>query len=151
MDRSEKVIFTNMCMIYDDVGNVLVQDRKDPNWRGITFPGGHIEKNESFTDSVIREVYEETGLYISSPQLCGIKQWPHHDGSRYVVLFYKTNRYSGDITSSDEGEVYWTKLDTLNEKKLADGMDRMLRVFLEEGISEHYWYRVDGEWKDELK
>ncbi|MDF2513965.1 MAG: MutT/NUDIX family protein [Herbinix sp.] len=57
----------------------------------------------------------------------------------------------GDITSSDEGEVYWTKLDTLNEKKLADGMDRMLRVFLEEDISEHYWCRIDGEWKDELK
>ena len=149
MDRSEKAIFTNMCMIYDNDENVLVQDRKDPDWGGITFPGGHIEKNESFTDSVIREVYEETGLHISCPQLCGIKQWSYHDGSRYVVMFYKTNRFSGEITSSDEGEVYWVKLNTLNDKKLADGMDRMLRVFLEEDISEYYSYRINGEWKDE--
>ena len=67
MDRSEKAIFTNMCMVYDDNGNVLVQNRKDKEWGGITFPGGHVEKKESFTDSVIREVYEETGLKIKTP------------------------------------------------------------------------------------
>lgn len=38
MDRSEKAIFTNMCMVYDDNGNVLVQNRKDKEWGGITFP-----------------------------------------------------------------------------------------------------------------
>ena len=65
-----------MCMIYDDDGNVLVQDRRDSDWGGITFPGGHVEKGESFTDEVIREVYEETGLTIETPQICGIKQWP---------------------------------------------------------------------------
>lgn len=44
----------NMCMVYD--GNrILVQDRMNPNWPGITFPGGHIEPKESFVESVIRE------------------------------------------------------------------------------------------------
>ena len=47
-----------MCMVYDDAGNVLVQDKVDKKWSGLTFPGGHIEKGESFVDSVIREVYE---------------------------------------------------------------------------------------------
>lgn len=37
------------------------------------FLGGHVEKGESFTDAVIREVFEETGLNISCPVLCGIK------------------------------------------------------------------------------
>ena len=54
MNRSENTIFTNMCMVYDDNGNVLVQDRIDDSWSGITFPGGHVEKNEPFTDAVIR-------------------------------------------------------------------------------------------------
>ncbi len=62
--RAEVVTLTNMCMIYDDKGNVLVQDKVDETWGGLTFPGGHIEKGESFVDSVIREVYEETGLTI---------------------------------------------------------------------------------------
>ncbi|MGN6715118.1 8-oxo-dGTP diphosphatase [Anaerocolumna jejuensis] len=151
MDRSERAVFTNMCMIYDNNGKVLVQDRKDPEWGGITFPGGHVEKEESFPDAVIREVYEETGLTVFHPQLCGIKQFMQSDGSRYVVLFYKTNKYTGDIVSSKEGDIYWTRLEELKDKKLADGMDRMLQVFLDEDISELYWYKADGLWKNELK
>ena len=34
MDRTENAIFTNMCMIYDNNGNVLVQERVNRNlWR----------------------------------------------------------------------------------------------------------------------
>ena len=54
MAREEKCVLTNMCMVYD--GNrISVQDRMNPNWPGITFPGGHIEPKESFVESVIRE------------------------------------------------------------------------------------------------
>lgn len=151
MDRSEKAIFTNMCMVYDKNGNVLVQDRKDPDWGGITFPGGHVEREESFIDAVIREVWEETGLTVASPRICGIKQFTREDGVRYVVLFYKTNQFTGNVTSSEEGEVYWVKLEELQGKRLADGMEGMLRVFLEEDISEQYWHKADGYWKAELK
>ncbi|MDF2844467.1 MAG: MutT/NUDIX family protein [Herbinix sp.] len=66
-------------------------------------------------------------------------------------MFYKTNKFAGEITSSEEGEVFWVKLNTLNQMKLAKGMDRMLRVFLDDDISEHYFYKDNGEWKDDLK
>ncbi|MFZ1540441.1 MAG: NUDIX domain-containing protein, partial [Enterococcus aquimarinus] len=69
MARSEAAVFTNMCMVYNEQGQILVQDRKKQDWPGITFPGGHVEKGESFVGSVIREVKEETGLTIQSPQL----------------------------------------------------------------------------------
>lgn len=151
MDRSEKTVLTNMCMIYDDDGNVLVQDRRDSDWGGIIFPGGHVEKGESFTDAVIREVYEETGLTIETPQICGIKQWPEDDGSRYIVLFYKTSHFAGELKSSEEGEVYWTKLSRLKDLPLARGMELMLRVFLEDEVGEYYIYEEDGEWKHVLK
>ena len=95
MAREEKCILTNMCMVYDGT-RILVQDRMNPDWTGITFPGGHVEPRESFVDSVIREVEEETGLKISNVQLCGIKQWTHREGKyRYIVLFYKTDTYFG--------------------------------------------------------
>lgn len=67
MSRTETVTLTNMCMIYDG-DKVLVQQKVDDDYSGITFPGGHVEKGESFTDAVIREVFEETGLTISSPR-----------------------------------------------------------------------------------
>ena len=64
MKRSEQAIFTNLVMVYDKQGNILVQDRKDPSWPGICFPGGHVEPGESFVASAIREVKEETGLTV---------------------------------------------------------------------------------------
>ena len=150
MARIEKVTMTNMCMVFD--GNkVLVQDKTDDDYSGITFPGGHVEKGESFTDAVIREVFEETGLTISSPQLCGIKDWMEEDGTRYMVLFYKTDKFEGTVTSSEEGEVFWTTLEEMKQKKLAYGMDKMLEVFLDENISEYFFYKEDGKWVEELK
>ena len=106
MARSEQAIFVNMCMVTDG-DHVLVIDRKKPDWPGVTFPGGHVEKQEAFVDAVIREVYEETGLIIENPALCGTKQFQEDSDTRYVVLFYKANRFTGELKSSDEGEVFW--------------------------------------------
>lgn len=150
MKRQETCIITNMCMIYDG-DRVLVQDRKAADWPGITFPGGHVEKGESFTDSVIREVYEETGLTISCPRLCGIKDWTNDDGSRYMVLLYKTNQFHGTLSSSHEGEIYWAELNSLDQMCLADGMSKMLKVFLDETISEQFFYKHNSKWFEEFK
>ena len=70
MSRKQLVTLTNMCMIEDQDENVVVQirDPKRYSWSGAAFPGGHIEKGENFSDSVIREVFEETGLTISNPR-----------------------------------------------------------------------------------
>ena len=150
MKRRESVTFTNMCMVCDGT-KVLVQDRKNPDWSGITFPGGHVEWGESFTDAVIREVKEETGLKISCPKLCGIKDWMEDDGSRYMVLLYKTDRYEGELRSSAEGEVFWIELEDMKKMTLAEGMETQLEIFLRDEISEDFWYREDGKWVEVLK
>lgn len=150
MARTEVVTITNMCMVYDGT-KVLVQEKVDDDYCGVTFPGGHVEKGESFTDAVIREVFEETGLKISSPMLCGIKDWSNDDGSRYMVLFYKTDKFEGTLFSSEEGEVRWIELEEMKKMNLAGGMDKMLEVFLDEKISEYFFYKENGEWKEVLK
>ena len=123
---SEQAVFTNLCMMTDKLGNILVQDRKKADWPGISFPGGHVEPGESFVNSVIREVKEETGLDIKNPLLCGIKQFQTEDNARYVVLFYKANHYSGQLTPSDEGNVFWIPRNKLSEYKLGLDFEEML-------------------------
>ena len=47
MKHTENAIFTNICLIYDNDGNILVQDRKKKTWPGLTLPGGHVEKKRT--------------------------------------------------------------------------------------------------------
>ena len=150
MSRSEQAIFTNLCMVYDHAGNILVQDRKDPSWPGLCFPGGHVEPGESFVESVIREVWEETGLTIENPRLCGTKQFQTRKGERYVVFFYKTDRFSGELKSSDEGDVFWIPRTDLHKYTLCDDFPDMVRVFEEDDLSEFYYYTENGDWKLKL-
>lgn len=150
MSRSEQAIFTNLCMVCDGAGNILVQDRKKPDWPGLCFPGGHVEPGESFVESVIREVREETGLTIENPILCGTKQFQTEDGERYVVLLYRTSRYSGELRSSDEGEVFWIPRDSLSQHQLSIDMEDMVKVFESDTLSEFYYYLENGDWKHKL-
>lgn len=138
-----------MCMVYRG-SKILVQDKVDEDYNGITFPGGHVEKGESFTDAVIREVYEETGLKIFYPKLCGIKDWTENS-VRYMVLLYKTDKFEGNLKPSDEGEVFWTEKDALHNMRIAAGMNDVLKVFLDETLSEFYYYMENGKWTHALK
>lgn len=152
MDRSQKTEIVNMCMVYNN-DLVLVQDKTDEDYRGLCFPGGHVEISESLTDAVIREVFEETGLNIYSPMLCGTKDWVNDDGSRYLALFYKTDKFDGEIRSSEEGDVFWMNLEELlsMDDRLSLDMKDMIKIFLEDDLSEFFYYKENEEWKYKLK
>lgn len=146
MSRAESAIFTVLCMITDENGNVLVQDRVDPDWPGICFPGGHVEKGESFTRAAIREVWEETGLTMEDPRLCGVKQFQTKNDERYVVFFYKATRFHGTLTDSDEGRVFWVPRRELETYPAVSDMMSMVKVFEEDELNEFYYYKDNGNW-----
>ena len=146
MARTEQAIFTVLCMVSDGNGNILVEDRLDPSWPGICFPGGHVEPGESFTQAAIRETFEETGLTIEDPRLCGVKQFQTKDNARYVVFFFKATRYRGELTSSSEGEVFWIPRNELCRHRLVDDFMDMVKVFETPELNEFYYYMDKGEW-----
>lgn len=148
MEKTEVVELTNMCMICDAAGNVLVQDKKSSSsWHGWNFPGGHVEPGEYVTPSVIREVREETGLTIKNPKLCGIKEFHREDGKRFIVFLYTADHFSGELKSSDEGEVFWYPLAALRRSdKLIDGFAEMLPVFTSAEVSEVYYAEHGDSW-----
>ena len=138
---------TNMVMIENpENGQVLVQKRVK-YWTGVTFPGGHIEKGESFTQSAVREVKEETGLDIKNPKLCGTVHWCHKDtDERYIVLLYKATEFSGELVDkTDEGEVFWINKEDFKNYQLSPNFDTYLKVFLSDDNEAFGLYNKDGD------
>lgn len=152
MSRETSTILTNLCLIEDTSTNKVVLQYRSPErykkWSGYAFPGGHIEEGESIAESVIREVYEETGLTITAPKLVAVKDWEPDEGGRYIVFCYKATRFSGQLTSSEEGEVSWIEKDQLEKLDLSYDMLPLLEVMEDPDLSEFYYRkRTDDDWE----
>lgn len=152
MSRETSTILTNLCLVEDTSTNKVVLQYRSPErykkWSGYAFPGGHIEEGESIAESVIREVYEETGLTITAPKLVAVKDWEPDEGGRYIVFCYKATRFSGQLRSSEEGEVSWVEKDQLEKLDLSYDMLPLLEVLEDPDLSEFYYRkRTDDDWE----
>ena len=149
MDRTERVELAVLCLIKDG-DRVLLQNRVKKDWQGYTLPGGHVECGESFVDAVVREMKEETGLTIEKPRMVGIKQFPI-DGGRYIVLLFEATQFTGEVVSSEEGEMTWVDRAELANISAVDDLQELLKVFDDPELTE-FQYIVDGdEWLINLK
>ena len=149
MSRTENAELTVLCLIHDEE-RYLLQDRVSDDWKGYTFPGGHIEPGESIVAAVIREMKEETGLTIRSPRLCGIKQFPIKDGDyskgRYLVFLYETSDFEGEIVSSDEGTMHWVEKKDLPNVNLVEDFYDLIDVMMNDRYSEIQYTFEGNDW-----
>lgn len=99
-------------------------------WNGL---GGHMEQGETPEECIIREVHEESGLYLNNPRLRGILTFPLFDGTvdEYTFLF-TADDFSGEITDSPEGRLEWIDDDKVLTLNLWEG-DRLFLKWLEDG------------------
>lgn len=152
MSRATSTVLTNLCLVEDPTNGKVVLQYRSPErykkWSGYAFPGGHIEDGESLVESVIREIYEETGLTITNPKLVAVKDWPLDEGGRYIVFCYKATEFTGQLRSSEEGEVSWVEKDQLEKLDLSYDMLPLLEVMEDPDLSEYYYRkRTDDDWE----
>lgn len=140
---------TVLCLIEDGNRIVLQDRRKNDGWNGLVLPGGHVEKRESFTEAVIREVREETGLRIFHPHLCGVKQF-FTDFGRYIVFLYKTDKFEGELRDCNEGPNAWYDRNSLPEERLVEDFHTLLEVFDNPDLNEFLYLDPDENGRSEI-
>ena len=125
---------TTLCYIEKNNSYLMlhrVSKDKDVNkdkWIGV---GGHFENGESPEECLFREVYEETGLKLTSYSFRGLitfvsDEWP----TEYMCL-YTADDYEGTIKECDEGILTWVPKSEILSLNLWEG-DKWFLKLLEE-------------------
>lgn len=126
-------LFLTKILIKKGNSFLLLKNKKyvdDPK-NGWETPGGHMEKNEDFEQSLFRELKEETGLTKSDIDiLCPIHTFLFYPGEEKSLggIVYLANYRSGNISlDSHEHDSY--KWMTLDEIKGLEGTKGMRQEF----------------------
>lgn len=73
---ANSLVVGSSAVVVDDEGRILLQRRSDSgNW---ALPGGAMDIGETFAQSVIREVKEESGFDVRTDRIVGIYSDPGH-------------------------------------------------------------------------
>jgi ADP-ribose pyrophosphatase YjhB (NUDIX family) len=74
--RANSLVVGSSAIVVDEAGRILLQRRSDSgNW---ALPGGTMDIGETFAESAIREVKEETGFDVRIERIVGIYSDPGH-------------------------------------------------------------------------
>ena len=125
-----------VAIIENEKGEILLQKRSDNDLWGI--PGGCQELGESFEETIIREIKEETNLDIEEKDLTLIdivsgksrmRKYPNGDVVINNTPLYYINKYSGDLKCDEESkEMKFFALNNLPQNQHdSDLVDRYIR------------------------
>ncbi|MAX12441.1 MAG: DNA mismatch repair protein MutT [Candidatus Marinimicrobia bacterium] len=116
---------STLCYIKQNNQTLMLHRIKKKNdihknkWNGL---GGKLERGESPEECVKREVFEESGLIIESPNLHGVITFPKFDGiDDWIVFVYTANNFEGNLIDCDEGKLDWVSDDQLLKLNLWEG------------------------------
>ena len=98
-------------IINDEVRYLLIKNRRSTHWG---FPKGHVEKGETFEQTAIREVLEETGIHIKIlPQFASKSEYTIQGRvEKSVTIFLaKTKDTQTTIQREETADYIWLSFD----------------------------------------
>ena len=139
---------TTLCYIDNGTSYLMMHrvkkahDVNKDKWVGV---GGHFEKDESPEECLLREVYEETGLTLTSWQLRGLvtfisDAWP----TEYMCL-YTADDYEGTIGPCNEGSLEWVPKSKVYDLPIWEGDKIFFRLLEERDTFFSLKLRYEGE------
>ncbi|WP_246562594.1 NUDIX domain-containing protein [Rickettsiella endosymbiont of Dermanyssus gallinae] len=108
---------------------LLVKHTYRPGWHT---PGGAVESGESPIDAICREIYEETGLEVTTePQIFAVYRHRWRDLDDYPILYVVKDQESTPVTNDkiEISDVKWFPLCALPEditNKTRERIDEVL-------------------------
>ena len=100
-------------------------DLNHDKWIGI---GGKFEEGESPEECLLREVYEESGLRLTSWRYRGIVTFVNTKCSSEYMHLFTADGFEGTVGPCDEGELEWIKKSELMKLTLWEGDRIFLRL-----------------------
>jgi ADP-ribose pyrophosphatase YjhB (NUDIX family) len=89
--------------VFDGDKVLLVRERSDGKW---TLPGGWVDVNDTPSDAVVREIYEESGYRAKAIKLAALvdkNRHPHPPGIHHIYkLFFLCELTGGSPATSNE-------------------------------------------------
>lgn len=118
------VEYTVLCYIEKENKYLMLYRNKevgDPNMGMYIGVGGHMEKGETKEETLLREVYEETGLKLLDYTYRG-KLIFSFDGNDEIAYLYTSKSFSGTIKDDcEEGELMWVDKGKIKDLNIYEG------------------------------
>lgn len=141
---ANSIVVAVTAFVRHETGRLLLIRRTDNDLYAI--PGGALELGETLTQTVQREVMEETGIAVKVTGLIGVYSDPEHvieftDGEvrQEFSICFRADPTGGDLRTSDESkEVLWVAPADLDELNIHPSIRLRIRHGLEERAEPYY-------------
>lgn len=119
--------------IIEKEGKVLLTKRNVEPFRGCwCLPGGHLEPGETSEEAIVREVREETGLYLEPVFFMkDLEEVPRMHWLAEVSFFTGDHYGQLDIDEKEVQEAGWFGKEEISELKLAFNHKKILDRYFE--------------------
>lgn len=91
-------------IILNSDGNILVGRRKGSFAQKYSIPGGGIDMGETFENTAIREIKEETNLDIVDPKVIAVTnnlETYREEGKHYISIVLLAKNFSGELKNME--------------------------------------------------
>ena len=128
------MVLTTLCYIENEDSYLMlhrVKKKNDVNkdkWIGV---GGKFEPDESPEECLLREVWEETGLRLTSYRLRGVLTFLSEGWESEYIFLYTADGYTGEIGECREGTLKWVKKQDVEKLNLWEGDKIFFRLLNE--------------------
>lgn len=125
-----------ICVLENSKGEILLLKRLPQKFKGGMWdiPGGKLEKTESYSEAMRREILKETRVQISERELqyCGavFVRYPEFDFISELFYCKMKDDITVQINKKEHSAFGWFKLDTARKMKLVpDEIERIDQIY----------------------